>query len=87
MLRESPEREPHPHHTRQAFLCCETGWFAEFTQHAHPGPQVTRQVRKSAKAEGYTSVSLRGCQLVSEAKRATYERSWGRCEHGVQGPQ
>lgn len=53
MLRESPEREPHPHHTRQAFLCCETGWFgAEFTQHAHPGPQVTRQVEKVSQGRG-----------------------------------
>lgn len=25
MLRESPEREPHPRHTRQAFLCCGDG--------------------------------------------------------------
>lgn len=54
ILREGPEREPRPCHTRQAFLCLwrRRGSEPRFTQHTHPGPQETRQVKKVSQGRG-----------------------------------
>lgn len=54
ILRESPEWEPRPHHTRQAFLCLwrRGGLEPRFTQYAHPGPQVTCQAEIVSQGRG-----------------------------------